>query len=96
MSNAEITAEHEVGGIAGINQKFDNTSTITDCYSLGTVNSTGEIENDPKISATGGIVGYNYENATITRSINEAVITATKDVAGGIAGRNLRNYNLLL
>lgn len=101
MSDAEITANNSVGGIAGDNQKYNAVGTITDCYSLGKVSSTEGIAETTGnttiyIGAAGGIVGYNYANAIVTRSISEATISATYRVAGGIVGRNLREYIVLL
>ena len=43
---------------------------------------------------TAGITGYN--SGTVTRSINQGIINASYSLNGGIVGRNLRNYILLL
>lgn len=91
-----IQGEYLVGGIAGINE---NSNTITDCYNLASVTSTGgtaKDDNDTEAwgAFTGGITGYN--SGTTTRSINQGEISGVRRVNAGIVGRNKRNSILLL
>ncbi len=88
MSNATIQAKYVVGGMTG---RSESTGMITECYNLGSIISTGSVADGessgaPLISPTGGIAGNSH--GTVTRCINQGMITASQRVIGGILGRN--------
>ena len=74
-STGTITNSYlNVGGLVGLN----DGSTITNCYS--TVSVTGQ-------TRVGGLVGYNYFNATIQRSCSIGDVVANS-WAGGLVGQS--------
>ncbi len=64
------------GGIAG-----KNNGLITNCYNTGDI-----IKAQNYGTISGGIVGYNFPNATVSSCYNAGNVTANKQ--GGIAGEN--------
>ena len=86
LSNARITGQAQVGGIAG---NVQNGATITNCHVTGTVavHAWGHT-----LQNHGGVVGINY--GTITDCISEVTISRNDNYAygsekvGGIAGTN--------
>ncbi len=64
------------GGIAG-----QNAGLITDCYNIGNV-----IKAQNYGTISGGIVGYNLTDATISSCYNAGNVTANQQ--GGVAGEN--------
>jgi hypothetical protein len=71
----DVTGEWRVGGLVGQNE---TGSSITSCYSTGTVNGSHWM-------GVGGLVGKNY--GSITRSHSTGTITAVGPV-GGLVGSN--------
>lgn len=90
-----VRGEYLVGGITGIVP--NENAIIAMCCNLGNIISTGRttMDSDEGESAfTGGIVGHNCGG--VTRCANQGIISADYKTNGGIVGRNLRWYILLL
>ena len=74
LSNVDVRAANDAGGLAG-----QNDGTISNSYVTGTVSASG--------SAAGGLVGYNNDG-TISNSYAAAAVSTGSDAAGGLAGQN--------
>ncbi len=75
------------GAIAGISRGPENGTTITNCYSTGTISVTVEGQKD---AHAGGIIGHNYIS-NITACYSSGTINAASEggvFAGGITGQN--------
>jgi hypothetical protein len=71
--DANITGSgHSVGGLVG-----RNGSTVTHCYSTGTVSGKEEV---------GGLVGWN--SGTVTQCYSTGAVIGAGDDAGGLVGHN--------
>lgn len=77
LENIYINGQSEVGGLVGsnINGNIDNS------YSTGVVEGTGNFR-------TGGLVGYNTDDSTISNSFSTTTIQSNGNNIGGIAGKN--------
>jgi murein DD-endopeptidase MepM/ murein hydrolase activator NlpD/subtilisin-like proprotein convertase family protein len=80
LVNVDVNAVngYGVGGLVG-----GNTSTITNCYSTGSVSG---------YNGVGGLVGVNYGNGTITNCYS-TVSVSEYDCGGGLVGENNGNIS---
>jgi len=77
LVNVTITGGGEMtGALSGMT--YTSTTTVSNCYSTGTVNG---------INKVGGLVGEN-EGAVITRCFSNCTINSSEEKAGGLVGRN--------
>ncbi|MDH7506201.1 MAG: hypothetical protein QHH15_00235 [Candidatus Thermoplasmatota archaeon] len=72
-----VSGANYVGGIVGRHYLHYSGSTITECFSQGTVTASA--------TYAGGIAGYHY-NAPIANCFSIASINATTNYAGGLIG----------
>ena len=72
----------KVGGIVG---RVDGTATITNCYNMGSVSSSG---------TAGGIVGDLQATATITNCYNTGSVSGSDNHVGGIVGYFFRTVTI--
>lgn len=80
VSNLGMTSVNITGKVrtAAVAAKIDNSSSITNSYSTGTVSSTASI--------IGGLVGAANGGASISNSYSTATVSATTTDAGGLVG----------
>ena len=86
--NSSVTgcyhADGEVsGGIAGGVVGWNDSSTVTACYSTGTVTGT----QSSGFTGTGGVVGFNYNGGTVTACYHAGTVQGGSK-NGGVVGRN--------
>lgn len=82
LSNASVSGNQNVGGIAG----YVKYAVVTDCSFSGTVTSTA--------NSTGGIAGYIFDYARIERSFSEGSVNGFIRT-GGICGYVNSNSTVL-
>ncbi len=82
FNEGSIEGAHNVGGIIGRHQ---NTSSVSDCFNLGTV-----VAKTAKTGRAGGIVSYCYNKATISNVYNAGTVTGA--VTGQLLGGVRANY----
>ncbi len=70
----------EVGGLAG-----ENESTITNCYSMGSVSGDYYV---------GGVVGYNDDDSMVAHCYSTGIVVGVNDV-GGVVGYNDSGADIL-
>jgi hypothetical protein len=75
VTNVSITGAYGAGGLAGDNY---NSSTISNCYSTGSVSGTTYV---------GGLVGIN-QDASISDSYSTCSVSGTNTYVGGLVGDN--------
>ncbi|MDP8233002.1 MAG: GLUG motif-containing protein [Candidatus Zophobacter franzmannii] len=75
VTDVEISGNWSVGGLVGFN---NNDSSITNCYSTGSVMGN---------SGIGGLVGSN-EQSSISNSYSTGSVTGSGDYVGGLVGLN--------
>lgn len=73
LPNVSIAGKYSAGAIVGVNVN----TTISNCYSTGTISGIQEL---------GGIAGDNYGTGTISNCYSTASVTGTYATVGGIAG----------
>lgn len=84
VTNVNINGSRlSVGGLVGCN----DSSTINNCYSTGSVSVSG-IGGNPHYRFVGGLVGYNHQS-TISNSYSSVSVTGSEDdYIGGLVGTN--------
>lgn len=83
-NNATITGSGGIGGIAGTSV---SSSTITNCYNCGSINTGENVdERDNTHNGIGGIVGYNYDISNVYNCTNTGNISSIVDYTGGVIG----------
>ncbi|MCL2721688.1 MAG: hypothetical protein FWD47_10165 [Treponema sp.] len=73
LDSVNIRGRNNVGGVAGI----VDSGNVTNCYSIGTINSTK--------NSVGGVVGLLYNNSNIANSFSTATINGISQI-GGVVG----------
>jgi len=77
LVNVTITGGGEMtGALSGMT--YNSTTTISNCYTSGTVNG---------INKVGGLIGMN-EGAVITHCYSNCIIVSSEQKAGGLIGKN--------
>jgi len=76
LIDCDITGHNNVGGLAGSSDGF---TTITDCYSTGSVSGA---------TSVGGIAGESHGTAVVLDCHSTCAVSGTADAVGGIVGRN--------
>ena len=84
-SSATVTGKAYVGGIAGQSSTIVGTTTITACYSTGSVTAT---KNNTNCSFAGGVVGLNSNGAILTACYATGNVKGDGDYVGGVVGDN--------
>jgi len=87
MENVDITGERYCGGVVG---EVRNNSTITGCYTTGTIRSV-----DPVECQVGGVVGALVNTSGITNCYSTAIISGSSNYVGGVVGYINNNVSLL-
>ena len=75
-----------VGGIAGQSSAIVGTTTITACYSTGSVTAT---TNSNYYSYAGGVVGLNSNGTVLTACYATGDVKGDGDCVGGVVGDNV-------
>ena len=76
-NNGKISGGAALGGICGFVMPDSRGILVKNCYNLNTVSGA---------QFTGGIIGYFYQNGTVQNCYNQGAISASTQLAGGIAG----------
>ena len=84
-SSATVTGKAYVGGIAGQSSAIEGTTTITACYSTGSVTATADIGD----SYVGGVVGQNNVGVILTACYATGNVKGGGSCVGGVVGDNL-------
>jgi len=77
LENVDITGFNNVGGIVGA---ADYNSSITNCYSTGTVGATG------LTGYVGGVAGAVRNNSSVANSYSTSAVSSIHYFVGGVAG----------
>ena len=81
MTNVNITGNYYVGALVGlvdnINGEIDG-STISNCYSTGSVEGTGRY--------VGGLAGWVRDTSTVSNCYSTSSVEGTDRHVGGLAG----------
>ena len=82
-STGNVYGSFNLGGLIG---ESESTSSIENCYALGSVFGTD--------ASVGGLVGFHYNGSTITNCYSIGKITGTSNV-GGFIGRDLSGTSII-
>ena len=85
-SSATVESKAYVGGIAGQSSAIVGTTTITACYSTGSVTAT---TNSNYYSYAGGVVGLNSNGTVLTACYATGDVKGDGDCVGGVVGDNV-------
>ena len=85
-SSATVKGMAYVGGIAGQSSAIVGTTTITACYSTGSVTAT---TNSNYYSYAGGVVGLNSNGTVLTACYATGDVKGDGDCVGGVVGDNV-------
>lgn len=85
-SSATVEGKAYVGGIAGQSSAIVGTTTITACYSTGSVTAT---TNSNYYSYAGGVVGLNSNGTVLTACYATGDVKGDGDCVGGVVGDNV-------
>ena len=85
-SSATVTGKAYVGGIAGQSSAIVGTTTITACYSTGSITATN---NSDYYSYAGGVVGLNNNGAILTACYATGNVKGDGHYVGGVVGDNV-------
>jgi len=81
VTNVDITGQKYTAALVG---RFENSGTMTECYSSGAITANG--------TWSGGLVGNN--TSSITRSYSSCNVTTSGEQSGGFVGQNYHNGNI--
>ena len=86
-SSATVTGKAYVGGIAGQSSAIEGATTITACYSTGSITATKS--NTMGYSYAGGVVGLNTNKAILTACYATGDVKGDGNYVGGVVGDNV-------
>ena len=86
-SSATVTGKAYVGGIAGQSSAIEGATTITACYSTGSITATKS--NTTGYSYAGGVVGLNTNKAILTACYATGDVKGDGNYVGGVVGDNV-------
>lgn len=86
LEAVNILGRSRVGALAGKSER----STITQCYSTGSVTALGS---DGRTSPVGGLVGQNWTSSLISNSYSTCSVTGLS-IVGGLVGGNMSGSSI--